>query len=97
VRNTFLAWGVDFKKRTTVRVPVGNVDVTPTILALLGIAERGGLDGRVLTEALEDGPDAEQLAVDTRVHTVEAGVYGAAIQMSEVAGRFYVDKSWRIR
>jgi len=97
VRNTFLAWGVDFKKRTTVRVPVGNVDVTPTILALLGIAERGGLDGRVLTEAFEDGPDAEQLAVDTRVHTVEAGVYGAAIQMSEVAGRFYVDKSWRIR
>jgi arylsulfatase A-like enzyme len=97
IRNTFLAWGVDFKKRTKVRVPVGNVDVTPTILALLGIAERGSLDGRVLTEALEDGPDAEQLAVDTRVHTVEAGVYRAAIQMSEVAGRHYVDKSWRIR
>src|SRR6267142_2044553 len=32
VRNTFLAWGAGFKKRTTVRVAAGNVDVTPTIL-----------------------------------------------------------------
>ena len=97
VRNTFLAWGVDFKKRATVRVPVGNVDVTPTILALLGIADDGALDGRVLAEALEDGPDAEQMAVDTRVHTVELGGYCAAIQVSEVDGHRYVDKSWRIR
>jgi hypothetical protein len=97
VRNTFLAWGVDFKKRTTVRVPAGNVDVTPTILALLGIAERDDLDGRVLGEALEDGPDPEEIAVDTRVHTVEAGVYRAAIQVSEAEGRRYVDKSWRLR
>lgn len=106
VRNTFLAWGVDFKKRTTVRAPASNVDVTPTILALLGIeADRGiaegdgldRLDGRVLAEAFEGGPDEEQVAVDTRIHTVEAGACRAAIQMSEVDGRRYVDKSWRIR
>src|SRR2546427_44421 len=97
VRNTFVGWGVDFKKRSTVRTPVGNVDVAPTILALLGITEDGALDGRVLAEALEDGPDAEQIAVDTRVHTVEVGDYRAAIQVSEVDGRRYVDKSWRIR
>jgi len=78
-------------------VPGGNVDVTPTILALLGIAEADGLDGRVLAEALEGGPDSEQVAVDTRVHTVEAGAYHAALQLSEVDGRRYVDKSWRIR
>jgi arylsulfatase A-like enzyme len=97
VRNTLLAWGVDFKKRTTVRAPAGNVDVTPTILALLGIAEGGGLDGRVLDEALEGPADPEQVAVDTRVLTVEAGAYRAAIQVSEVDGRRYLDKSWRIR
>jgi len=73
------------------------VDVTPTILALLGIAERGDLDGRVLAEALEGGPDAEQVAVDARVHTVEAGAYRAAIQVSDVDAHRYVDKSWRIR
>jgi arylsulfatase A-like enzyme len=96
VRNTFLAWGVDFKKRTAVRVPVGNIDVAPTILALLDVAERDDLDGRVLTEALENGPDPEQIAVGTRVHTVEAGAYHAAIQVSHAEGRRYVDKSWRI-
>jgi arylsulfatase A-like enzyme len=103
VRNTFLGWGVDWKKRTTVRAPAGNVDVTPTILALLGVEADGriagddGLDGRVLGEALEGQADPEQVAVDTRVHTVEAGAYRAAIQVSEVDGRRYVDKSWRMR
>ena len=96
VRNTFVAWGVDFKRCTTVRAPVGNVDVAPTILALLGIDERDGLDGRVLAEALEGGPDEEQIAVDTRVHTVEADAYRAALQISTVEGRRYVDKSWRL-
>jgi hypothetical protein len=96
VRSTLFAWGAGFKKRATVRTPAGNVDVTPTILALLGIAEADGLDGRVLAEALEGGPDPEQVAVDTRVHTVEAGAYRAAIQVSEADGRRYVDKSWRI-
>ncbi|MGH7306299.1 MAG: alkaline phosphatase family protein [Candidatus Rokuibacteriota bacterium] len=97
VRNTFLAWGAGFKKRTTVRTPVGNVDVTPTILALLGLPEAGALDGRVLAEALENGPDPEQIAADTRVHTAAAGTYGAAIQVSDIDGRRYVDKSWRTR
>jgi arylsulfatase A-like enzyme len=97
VRNTFLAWGAGFKKRTTVRTPVGNVDVAPTILALLGITQVGALDGRVLVEALEGGPDPEQIAADTSIHTVETGAYGAAIQVSEVAAHRYVDKSWRTR
>jgi arylsulfatase A-like enzyme len=97
VRSTLLAWGAHFKKAVTVRAPAGNADVTPTILALLGIAEREGLDGRVLEEALEGGPDEEQVAVDTRVHTVEAGGYRAAIQVSMVDGHRYVDTSWRLR
>ena len=97
VRNTCLAWGVDFKRGATVRVPAGNVDVTPTILALLGIADRDGLDGRVLAEALADGPDPEQVTFDTVTRTVEAGTYRAVIQVSVLDGRRYVDKSWRLR
>jgi arylsulfatase A-like enzyme len=73
------------------------VDVTPTILALLGVAEADGLDGRMLAEALAGGPDPEQVAIETRVHTVTAGGYRAALQLSDVDGRRYVDKSWRIR
>jgi arylsulfatase A-like enzyme len=97
VRNTFLAWGAGFKRRTTVRTPVGNVDVAPTILSLLGVADGAALDGRVLAEALDGGPDPERIAAETRVHTVEWGDYRAAIQISTVDGRRYVDKSWRIR
>jgi len=96
VRNTLLGWGAGFKRRTTVRGPASIVDLAPTILALLGIADRDGLDGRVLSEALEGGPDPERVAVEARVHTVEAGPYRAALQVSEVDGRRYVDKSWRI-
>jgi predicted AlkP superfamily pyrophosphatase or phosphodiesterase len=97
VRSTLFAWGAGFKKRTTVLTPAGNVDVTPTILALLGIAEDDRLDGRVLAEALEGGPDPAEGVADRRVHTVEAAGYRAALQLSEVDGRRYVDKSWRIR
>jgi arylsulfatase A-like enzyme len=97
VRNTLLAWGASFKPRTVVRAPAGNVDLTPTILALLGIPDRDGLDGRVLGEALAGGPDEEQLAVETRVHTVEAGTYRGALQLSTIDGHRYVDKSWRVR
>lgn len=97
VRSTLLAWGPAFKARTVVRAPAGNADVAPTILALLDPPGPGGLDGRVLAEALAGGPDEEHAAVETRVHLVETGTYRAAIQVSEVEGRRYVDKSWRVR
>jgi arylsulfatase A-like enzyme len=97
VRNTFFAWGADFKPRATIHAPAGNVDVAPTILALLGLTDRDELDGRVLHEALAAGPDEETIAVETHVHTVDAGAYRAAIQVSAVDGRSYADKSWRVR
>ena len=96
VRNTCLAWGADFKRGVTAPAPAGNVDLAPTILHLLGIADTDGMDGRVLAEALRDGPDAAKVAVERHTHTVEAGAYRAALQVSTVDGRRYVDKSWRI-
>jgi arylsulfatase A-like enzyme len=96
IRNTLVAWGAGLKTRMTVRVPAGTADVTPTILALLDVGERDGLDGRVLSEAFPGGPDAEHVGVDTRVHTTKAAAYRAAIQISVVEGRRYIDKSWRL-
>jgi len=96
VRNTFLAWGAGVKKGIIGRAPAGNVDVTPTVLALLGLEGEAGLDGRVVAEALDGGPDPEAVAVETRVHTAAAGGYRAALQISTVDGRRYVDKSWRV-
>jgi arylsulfatase A-like enzyme len=98
IRNTLLVAGPDFKRGVVSAVPAGNVDVTPTILALHGL-DTTGTDGRVLREALVDGPDAEQVAFETRVHVAEAaaGAYRAVVQVSEVDGRRYVDKGWRVR
>ena len=95
VRNTLLAWGPRFKRGVRSGAPSGNVDVTPTILALLGL-DAGGLDGRVLDEAFADGPDPERVPVETVTHTTAAGDYRAAIQVSVAGGRRYIDKGWRI-
>ncbi len=99
VRNTFIAWGVDFKRGVTVRAPGGNVDLTPTLLALNGIRDIKDLDGRVLVEALDGGPDEEQIAVETRIYTAATatGTYKAHIQVSTVGSQRYVAKSWRVQ
>ena len=102
VHNTFLAWGVDFKRGATVHTPVSNVDVTPTLLALMGLDGDAGLpgfDGRAITEAFADGPDEEQVATRTTTYFTATpdGGFRAAIQVSEVGGERYLDKSWRVR
>jgi arylsulfatase A-like enzyme len=95
VKNTMLAWGPDFKRGARVRTPSANADVTPTILHLLGHPKAGALDGRVLREALVNGPDEEQVAIETRTLRVTSGAYKAALQITETAGKRYLDKSWR--
>jgi arylsulfatase A-like enzyme len=102
VHNTFLAWGVDFKHGATVHTPVSNVDVTPTLIALLGLDRDAGLprfDGRAITEAFVDGPDEEQVATKTTTYFTATpdGAFRAAIQVSEVGAERYLDKSWRVR
>ena len=92
IRNTLLGWGPHFKCGVVDRVPAGDVDVVPTILV-------AALDGRVLREALRDGPDQEQVPVQTRTHvtTNASGTYRAAVQVSEVGHQHYVDKGWRFQ
>jgi hypothetical protein len=101
VHNTFLAWGPDFKRGVTVRTPASNVDLAPTLLALMnldqGVPDR--FDGRALREAFADGPDEEQVPIEVRTYFVETsdGSYRAAIQVTEVQHQRYIDKSWRVR
>ncbi len=102
VRNTFLAWGADFKKGATVQTPASNVDVTPTLLALMNLdkeVDGGRFDGRVLTEAFVDGPDQEQVPIQVRTLFAETadGSYRAALQVTELGRQRYIDKSWRMR
>jgi predicted AlkP superfamily pyrophosphatase or phosphodiesterase len=102
VRNTFIAWGADFKHGVTVRTPSSNVDLVPTLLALMNLdseAELGRFDGRPLREAFADGPDEEQVPIQVRTYFVKSDDddYRAALQLTELDSQRYIDKSWRIR
>ena len=99
VHNTFIAWGVDFKRSVSVRIPASNVDITPTLLALKGVGDTKNLEGRVLREALNGGPDEEQIPETTQIYTTETadGKYKAVIAVTEVGHQRYIDKSWRVR
>jgi hypothetical protein len=102
VRNTFIAWGADFKRGVTVRTPSSNVDLAPTLLALMnldGAVDLGRFDGRPLREAFADGPDEEQVPVQVKTYFVKSadGDYRAALQITELDSQRYVDKSWRMR
>ena len=54
VHNTLVAMGPDFKAGFTDTLPSGNVDVAPTVAALLGLSLPQA-DGRPLLEALSTG------------------------------------------
>ncbi len=98
VHNTLILWGPDFKRGVTVRVAAGNVDIAPTVLFLKHDAAGESLGGRVLKEALRDGPDEEQIPSETRILRTElVGRYRAAVQVTDVGPHRYIDKGWRIR
>jgi predicted AlkP superfamily pyrophosphatase or phosphodiesterase len=102
IRNTFIAWGVDFKRGVILNTPSSNVDIAPTLLALMNLerdTDMASFDGRVLNEAFANGPDGEQVPVQVRTHIVETGdgTYRAALQVTELGRQLYIDKGWRIR
>jgi arylsulfatase A-like enzyme len=102
VHNTFMAWGADFKRGVTVRTPASNVDLAPTLLALMNLdkdVDLGRFDGRALREAFADGPDEEQVPIQVRTYFVKSDDdgYRAALQITELDRQRYVDKSWRMR
>ncbi|MDO8545671.1 MAG: alkaline phosphatase family protein [Opitutaceae bacterium] len=98
LRTPLLLWGRHFKERCVVGAPAGNVDITPTVLALMGLAPPQGASGRVLREAFRGGPDEQKLRAESRVHEVNSRHgFRAAIQLSASDGRWYLDKCWRIQ
>lgn len=97
IKTPLILWGKNFKAGRQVSVPAGNVDVTPTVLALLGVSRSGSFDGRVLDEAFVGGPDEQKVSTQIETHVVTTGAgFTAAIQVSRVAEHRYIDKSWRL-
>ena len=52
LHNFLIAAGPDFKRGLVSELPSGNVDLAPTVLAILGVPPPAAMDGRPLTEAL---------------------------------------------
>ncbi|MER3421680.1 MAG: hypothetical protein C4290_14645 [Chloroflexota bacterium] len=91
IRNTLVAAGPDFKQGVVSEVPAGNVDIAPTLLHLLGLPVPAGLDGRVLFEALREGPDPATLRIGRVKLTAETDRLRQTLHYSVVEGHRYVD------
>ncbi len=89
LRNTGLARGPSLRKGTLIATPTGNIDLAPTILRLLGIEGHEAMDGRVLTEALNEHGEAP--AAGCRTHSATSRGYSQKVQISEVGTTGYVD------
>lgn len=90
LRNIGLARGPSFRRETVIETPTGNIDFAPTILHLLGLdSERSAMDGRVLSEALENG--LPHPLPNQQTHRAERSGYCQELQVSSMGTTKYVD------
>ena len=64
----------------------GGIEQTPTLLSLLGVAVPSVMEGRILSEAFANGPNAARLPVRRDTHTVRTpdGSYSVTAMLSTV-------------
>lgn len=95
MRNSLFAWGPCFKRSVRSPVPAGIVDLAPTVRHLLGLP-RLPADGRVLSEALSDGPDPSEVRWKTETHEASAswpgGTFRQRAALSRVGDTSYLDR-----
>src|SRR5436190_966653 len=95
MHNTLIAAGPDFRRGEADDLPTGNIDVTPTILQILGIKAPVQMDGRILSEAMTK-IDVPALKPETK--TVEAtkdfpsAGWRQSLQISRVGSTIYFDE-----
>jgi arylsulfatase A-like enzyme len=100
MHNVLIVGGLSFKPGLKLETPSGNLDLAPTILKILDINGDEGMHGRVLEEALVDGPDASDVEWSTDFHNAEHNlgemVYRQEIKISSVGSTYYVDEGNRL-
>jgi len=64
---SLMASGPDFKEAFNDTLPTANVDIAPTVARILGFAMPAA-QGRVIEEALRDGPPLSEYAVLNKIH-----------------------------
>lgn len=94
--NSVLGWsGSCFKKNTIIDSVTGVIDITPTILKLLGIKPKILPQGRVLNELFKDStenpPDAER-----RTFTAGRGEFSQKLEIDYIGDIPYIHRGGRV-
>ncbi|WP_220464977.1 alkaline phosphatase family protein [Granulicella sp. 5B5] len=99
--NNMAAIGPDFKHGYVDPEPVGNIDITPTVAAILGIdlPAHGTLKGRVMTEALSESKSEPKSAAPgkTLVSAPAANGRRTILDYQEHNGVHYYDRACMIK
>ena len=92
-RNMMAAVGPDFKAGFIDAAPVGNADWAPTLAHMLklDLGGGGGLPGRVMAEALRDGPKAPGVRRRVLRSTPAANGFTTVLELQEAGGEVYGD------
>ncbi|MGI9411772.1 MAG: alkaline phosphatase family protein [Hyphomicrobiaceae bacterium] len=87
--------GKQFKSGVAIDLPVGNVDITPTICALLGLDGADQCDGRVLREALRtERSSQEGEAVERTLVATNPSGPRTHLSYREFEGVRYLNRAW---
>src|SRR6266550_42846 len=91
--NFMAAYGPDFKKQFVDHAPISNADIQPTLAKILRlkIASNGKLNGRVLEEALLDGPSSVPFKQHVEIATPAANGKTTVLIYQQVMKQVYFD------
>jgi hypothetical protein len=93
--NNMAAIGPDFKSGFVDEMPMGNIDIVPTLAKILGIEmpSVGSLKGRVLKEALTSGGDSKTGGIKTLVSAPTDSGTRTLLEYQETSGVRYYDRA----
>lgn len=91
--NNMAAIGPDFKSNFDDPDPVSNADIAPTLAHILGleIPSHGKLQGRVITEALKNGPD-KLPSESLHAASAEANGLRTILEYQKLGSQLYFDR-----
>ena len=91
--NFMAAIGPDFKAGFADTSPISNADITPTLAHILGLdlPSKGSLTGRVITEALQGGPDKVDSTPGVVRSDAAANGFVTVLENQTAGGETYLD------
>jgi hypothetical protein len=97
--NNMAAMGPDFKAGFADELPVGNIDLAPTMAKILGLdmPSTGKVRGRVLQESLIGGAVSDSKGVQTLSSSATSDGVSTVLEFQEFQGVRYYDKACLVR